>query len=57
MDTLFKYTHSLEYLLDTGMRVLIYNGQNDFKVTAAGMYSYLQSIEWKHAKEWRQTPK
>ena len=53
MDLFVKYTHSLEYLLENDVRVLIYNGQNDFKVTAAGMASFMQSIEWKNSKEWR----
>lgn len=57
MDTMVKYTHGLEYLLSNKVRVLIYNGQNDFKVTTAGVVSYLQSLEWDGADEWRKTPK
>ena len=57
IDTMFKYTHSLEYLLENDVRTLIYNGQNDVKTSAAGMVAFMQNLEWKNADEWRETKK
>lgn len=54
---MLKFTHSLEYLLENNVRVLIYNGQNDFAYTTAGMVAYLQNLQWKNADEWRDSKK
>ena len=36
-----------------GLRVLIYNGQNDFVVNTPGVLTYLNSLEWQYLKEWK----
>ena len=35
------------------IKTLIYNGQNDFIVNTAGVLTYLNTLKWKNAKEWR----
>ncbi len=53
-EDMFKsYVNSLEYVLKSGKRVMIYNGQNDFIVNTAGVVTYLQSLEWPGVRDWR----
>lgn len=53
-EDMFKsYADNLEYVIKTGKRVLIYNGQNDFIVNTAGVITYLQSLEWPGVRDWR----
>jgi len=40
-----------------GLKTLIYNGQNDFIVNTAGVLTYLNTLKWKNAKEWRAAKK
>lgn len=39
------------------IKTLIYNGQNDFIVNTAGVLTYLNTLKWKNAKEWREAKK
>jgi carboxypeptidase C (cathepsin A) len=52
-----SYKRQLERLLDLGVKTLIYNGQNDFIVNTAGVLTYMNTLQWKNAKEWREAKK
>ena len=39
------------------MRVLIYNGQDDFVVNTAGVLTYLNSLNWEGTAAWKRTRK
>jgi carboxypeptidase C (cathepsin A) len=55
LSTSFKQI--LQRLLDNDLKVLIYNGQNDFIVNTAGVLTYMNTLQWKYAKEWRESKK
>ncbi len=56
-DISTSFKRELERLVGLNVRTLIYNGQNDMIVNTAGVLSYLNSLEWQYAKEWRERPK
>lgn len=57
-EDMFKpVTSSFQYMLSSGKRILIYNGQNDFIVNTAGVLTYLQNMEWPGARDWRESKK
>lgn len=39
------------------IRVLIYNGQNDFVVNTAGVLTYLNGLNWEGVPRWKRTRK
>jgi carboxypeptidase C (cathepsin A) len=39
------------------MKVLIYNGQDDFVVNTAGVLNYLNSLNWEGVPAWKRTRK
>lgn len=39
------------------VKVLIYNGQNDFVVNTPGVLQYLNSLNWEGISQWKRTPK
>lgn len=49
-DMFRSYVKSMDYMLGTGKRVLIYNGQNDFIVSTASVLTWLQNVEWSGAQ-------
>lgn len=53
VDMFKSYLSGLEKIVESGKRVLIYNGQNDFVVNTAGVVTYLQDLEWSGAQSWR----
>lgn len=55
LSTSFK--RSLEAVLNSNIKTLIYNGQNDFIVNTPGVLAYLNTLEWIHAKEWKKSEK
>jgi carboxypeptidase C (cathepsin A) len=56
-DISTSYKRSLERILSLRLKVLIYNGQNDFIVNTAGVLTYLNTLEWPLSKQWRNTKK
>jgi len=44
-------------LLRRRIRVLIYNGQNDFVVNTAGVLNYLNSLNWESINYWKRARK
>lgn len=46
-------TKELAFLLDTGLRVLIYSGQYDIIVNHIGTEAALDQLEWTGSKDWR----
>ncbi len=48
-----SFKPQLERVLNMDVKTLIYNGQNDFIVNTAGVLTYLNTLKWKNAKEWR----
>lgn len=56
-DFMVSYLKGIEVALKAETKVLIYNGQNDFLTPTAGVFTYLQNLEWPFAKDWRETPK
>lgn len=52
-----SFKPQLERVLNMGLKTLIYNGQNDFIVNTAGVLTYLNTLKWKNAKEWRAAKK
>lgn len=45
-----SYKAQLASLIKKNKRILIYHGQNDFKVNSAGALSYLYDIQWEQGK-------
>jgi carboxypeptidase C (cathepsin A) len=39
------------------IKVLIYNGQDDFVVNTPGVLNYLNSLNWEGVPRWKRTPK
>jgi len=39
------------------LKTLIYNGQNDFMVNTVGVLTYMNTLQWNFAKEWRENKK
>jgi carboxypeptidase C (cathepsin A) len=52
-----SFKPQLERVLNMGIKTLIYNGQNDFIVNTAGVLTYMNTLKWQHAKEWRAAKK
>ncbi len=44
-------------LLNKRIRVLIYNGQDDFVVNTAGVLAYLNGLNWSGIPQWKRTSK
>jgi cathepsin A (carboxypeptidase C) len=52
-----SFKPQLERVLNMDVKTLIYNGQNDFIVNTAGVLTYMNTLKWKNAKEWRAAKK
>ncbi len=52
-----SFKPQLQRILDAEIKTLIYNGQNDFIVNTASVLGYMNTLQWKFAKEWRQATK
>ena len=52
-----SFKPQLQRILDAEVKTLIYNGQNDFIVNTASVLGYMNTLQWKFAKEWRQATK
>ena len=55
-DITRSYTGDVITLL-RNMKVLIYNGQDDFVVNTAGVLNYLNSLNWEGTATWKRTAK
>ena len=56
-DIATSYTQNVTDLLRRRIRVLIYNGQNDFVVNTAGVLNYLNSLNWEGISYWKRSRK
>ena len=52
-DLSSSYKRELQNILNRNLRVMIYNGQNDFIVNTPGVLNYLNTLNWEHAKRWK----
>ena len=52
-DMFVSYVKGIEEALKGDLRVLIYNGQNDFSTNTAGVVTYLQNLQWPYSRDWR----
>lgn len=52
-DLASSYSADLSYLLDSNLKVLVYNGQNDYIVNTACVLDYLDSVSWRGARGWK----
>ena len=52
-DLAASYKRELEKVLNLGLNVLLYNGQNDFIVNTPGVQAYLNTLEWTHITKWK----
>jgi carboxypeptidase C (cathepsin A) len=55
-DLMKSYTRDLISVLGN-VRVLIYNGQNDYIVNTAGVQNYLNALNWPRINSWKGTKK
>jgi vitellogenic carboxypeptidase-like protein len=55
-DITQSYAADLVFLLGQ-VRVLIYNGQEDYVVNTAGVLNYVNNLQWAGSEEWRRTSK
>ena len=57
-DISMSFAIELEWILSRGgVRVLIYNGQNDIIVNTAGVLNYLNTLDWPGLRAWSRTSK
>ena len=56
-DLASSFRSKLEKMLNMNLKVMIYNGQNDFIVPTAGVLNYLNTLEWNYANFWRRAEK
>ena len=56
-DLSSSYKRELQNLLNRGLQVMLYNGQNDFIVNTPGVLHYLNTLNWAYAKQWREKTK
>lgn len=54
-DLSMSFRADLEYMLQNNIRVLIYNGQNDFIVNSAGVMEYLNLLQWDKINKWKKS--
>ena len=52
-----SYAGDVIYLLRNQIRVLIYNGQDDFVVNTPGVLNYLNSLNWDGIPYWKRSTK
>jgi len=52
-----SYVGDVVYLLKNNIKVLIYNGQDDFVVNTPGVLNYLNSLNWVGTAYWKRAPK
>jgi carboxypeptidase C (cathepsin A) len=52
-----SYAGDVIYLLRNRIRVLIYNGQDDFVVNTPGVLNYLNSLNWDGIPYWKRSRK
>ena len=52
-DLSSSYKRELQNMLNRGLQVMIYNGQNDFIVNTAGVLGYMNTLSWQYAKQWK----
>lgn len=52
-----SYSGDLIAILKTGLKVLIYNGQDDFVVNTPGVLNYLNDLNWVNIPMWKRTAK
>jgi hypothetical protein len=57
MDLLGSYANNLKTLLNSNLRVLLLNGQNDVAGGPASTQLLANSILWKYARDWRLAPR
>lgn len=56
-DLAASYQRQLERILTSGIRTLIYNGQNDMIVNTVGVLAYLNSLNWQYVGDWKKKEK
>lgn len=52
-----SYVGEVIRLLERRVRILIYNGQDDFVVNTAGVLNYLNGLNWQGIPRWKRAPK
>ena len=52
-----SYAGDLLAILKTGLKVLIYNGQDDFVVNTPGVLNYLNDLNWVNIPMWKRSIK
>jgi cathepsin A (carboxypeptidase C) len=52
-DLASSYAEDLAFVLNANVRVLLYNGQNDYIVNTASVLDYLDSLSWRHGGRWK----
>lgn len=53
VDLASSYRRELQNILNRGLKVMIYNGQNDFIVNTPGVLNYLNALSWTYSKQWK----
>ena len=53
IDLASSFRRELQNILNRGLRVMIYNGQNDFIVNTPGVLNYLNALSWTYSKQWK----
>ena len=56
-DLASSFKRDLEELLRKDLKVLIYNGQNDFIVNTPGLLAMVNSLEWPGLADWQKKEK
>ncbi|CAM6002602.1 unnamed protein product [Sphagnum balticum] len=57
VDISRAYVGDVNNLLRSNIKVLIYNGQDDFVVNTAGVLNYLNGLNWNGIPQWKRTRK
>ena len=52
-----SYAAEVRVLLEQNVRVLIYNGQDDFVVNTPGVLNYINGLNWEGIPQWKRTRK
>lgn len=55
-DMSISYAQDLIFLL-RNVRVLIYNGQEDYVINTAGVLNYLNNLQWEGIERWNNAKK
>lgn len=57
LDISRSYAGDIVNLLKNQIRVLVYNGQDDFVVNTPGVLSYLNGLNWQYTSNWKRSKK